>query len=162
MNFVVIGSDHRAQQSDPGLEGVIRPWLDRQYSEPLKAIAEEYAEKIGNSIGHRLAQERRLLWYNIALTSAEEAKAGILEEQHNRPETQGNIAFRVLSDDLREDGWIEKLTSQGSGTVLVICGYLHFESLVRKLRERGHSVDQRVYLEKVPEIRLWIGRLERG
>jgi hypothetical protein len=160
MNFVVIGSDHRARQSDPGLEGVIRPWLDRQYFEPLKAIAEEYAEKIGNSIGQRLAQERRLLWYNIDLTSAAKAKAGILEEQRNRPETQGNIAFLVPSDELREDGWIEKLTSQGSGTVLVICGYLHFESLVRKLRERGHTVDQRVYLGRVPEIRLRIGRLE--
>jgi len=104
MNFVVIGSDHRARQSDPGLEGVIRPWLDRQYFEPLKAIAEEYAEKIGNSIGQRLTQERRLLWYNIDLTSAEKAKAGILEEQRNRPETQGNIAFLAPSDELREDG----------------------------------------------------------
>src|SRR5450759_3872767 len=39
-----------------------------------------------------------------------------------------------------------KLINSASGTTLVICGYLHYESLVRKLREKGHTVDRRVYL----------------
>jgi hypothetical protein len=139
------------------LEGVIRSWRDHRYLDPLKAIAEEYNEKIGNSIAQRLAEERGLRWYNIDMTKEEKQKAGILEEQRNRPQVQGNVVFRVPSDEVREKFWIEKLTTPArSGTTLVICGYLHEESLVKKLKEHG-AVDRRAYLERVPEIRLWPG-----
>lgn len=157
MNFVVIGTDHRMQHSEAGFEGLLRAWLAREFFEPLEAIAEEHIERehTHESIGQRLAHERDLRWYNLDMTSEEKQQAGILNEQRGRPmsEEEG-LAYRVPSDDVREDAWIQKLTSSGSGTTLVICGYLHFEPLVKRLRTKGHAVDKRVYLETVPEIRM--------
>ena len=48
---------------------------------------------------------------------------------------------------------LEKLVNRETGTIIVVCGYAHFESLVEKLRARGHAVDKRVYLDTVPTIR---------
>jgi hypothetical protein len=47
---------------------------------------------------------------------------------------------------------MEKLVAQ-SGTVAVVCGYAHLESLVAKLCAGGHAVDKRVYLDTVPGIK---------
>jgi hypothetical protein len=156
MNFVVIGTDHRMQNSEAGFEAILRAWLDRNYIVPLAAIAEEYHKDIGStSIGQRLAKERDLHWYNFDMTTEEKQKVGILEEQLNRPGMfQDEICHRLPSDDIREDAWVEKLTELAVGTTLVICGYLHFESLVQKLRSKGHIVDKRVYLETVPTIQV--------
>jgi hypothetical protein len=154
MNFVVIGTDHNLQRADPGLEGLIRGWRDYHYTEPIVAIAEEHSEKtIGDSIGRRLAKERNLCWYDIDMTDEEKRDAGILVEQRNRPPVQGNTVFRVPSDEVRENHFVKKLTSPAAaGTTLVICGYLHQESLVKKLKKHG-AVDQRTYLETGLEIR---------
>jgi len=86
-------------------------------------------------------------------TTEEKRKAGIREEQLSRPKETETVAYRLPSDEVRESAWIEKLIGFGSGTTIVICGYVHFEPLVRKLREKGHAVDPRVYLDSVPEIR---------
>lgn len=155
MNFVVIGTDHRMQHSEAGFEALLRAWLQRSYFEPLIAVGEEYHEAIGaSSIAHRLAEEYQLRWYNLDMTTQEKQNAGILEEQRNRPGMfQETVSYRVPSDDIREEAWVHKLVEATSGTTLVICGYLHFDSLVQKLRARGHAVDKRVYLETVPEIR---------
>lgn len=155
MNFVVIGTDHLMQDSEPGFEGLLRAWLDRQFFEPLEAIAEEHSERehTNRSIGQRLAHERGLRWYNLDMTSEEKHEAGILNEQRGRPISQETLAFRLPSDDVREEVWFKKLVASGSGTTLVICGYLHFEPLVKRLREHGCAVDKRIYLETVPEIR---------
>ena len=155
MNFTVIGTDHRMQQSDPGFEAILKVWLEQRYFEPLTAVAEEYHEAIGSSsIAQRLARDRQLRWYNLDMTIQEKQKAGILEEQLNRPRMfQEMVAYRVPSDDIREEAWAEKLIESASGTTLVICGYLHFDPLVQKLRSRGHTLDKRVYLETVPTIK---------
>jgi hypothetical protein len=155
MNFVVIGTDHRMQDSEAGLEGLLRAWLAREFFEPLEAIAEEHSDRehTNRSIGQRLARERGLHWYNLDMTSDEKYAAGIMSEQRSRPISEDGLAFRVHSDDLREAAWVKKLIGSGSGTTLVICGYLHFEPLVRRLRAQGYAVDKRVYLETVPEIR---------
>jgi len=155
MNFVVIGTDHRMQHSEPGLEALLRTWLDHRYFEPLMAIAEEYHENIGgSSVAQRLAKERQLCWYNVDMTTEEKETAGILEEQRARPGMfQETITYRVPSDEIREEAWVGKLIEAATGTTLVVCGYLHFESLVQKLRARGHAVDKRVYLETVPTIK---------
>jgi hypothetical protein len=153
MNFVVIGTDHTVQQAEKGFEGLLRGLIEREFFEPLKAIAEEYADNIGTSICQRLAEERGLLWYNLDMSSEEKHAAGILVEQRSRPISQESVAFRLASDDVREDAWVKKLASSAPGTTLVVCGYLHFESLVQKLRAKCHIVDKRVYLETVPEIR---------
>ncbi len=153
MNFVVIGTDHRMQNSEAGFEALLRAWLDRRFFEPLEAIAEEYAENIGESVAQRLARERNLLWYNLDMTTDEKHKAGILAEQRNRPISTDTLAYRVQSDKVRESAWFDKLVGSGSRTTVVICGYVHFESLVRRLRADGHAVDSRVYLDCVPEIR---------
>jgi len=152
-SFFVIGTDHNFQERDLGFEGMLRALLLHNFLEPLIGIAEEYHEKIGYSIGQRLAREKGLLWYNIDMTTEERHKAGILEDQFRRPISTEAIAYRVPSDDVRERAWIEKLISSGSGTTFVICGYVHFEVLVRKLCACGQTVDKRVYLDSVPEIR---------
>lgn len=157
MNFIVIGTAHEFQNRDPGLEGILRAFLDQRYREPLVAIGEEFHDAIGeSSLAQRLAFERHLCWCNIDMTDREKADAGILQEQEARRKmVQAGIAFRVASDDLREDAWVEKLVRPGSGTTLVVCGYVHFEPLMKKLRSRGHTTDDsRVYLHTVPQILL--------
>jgi hypothetical protein len=155
MNFVVIGTDHRMQTSEPGFEGLLQALLAQRYFEPLAAIAEEYHDNVGESSAQRLAREHRLRWFNIDMTTEERSEAGILNEQSNRPGMfQETVAYRVPSDDVREQAWMRKLLRGGDvGTILVICGYLHFEALVQKLRAAGYAVDKRVYLETVPTIR---------
>ena len=155
MAFVVIGTDHGMQNSERGFEGMLRAGASIRFIEPLVAIAEEYHDKIGSSIGQRLAAELGVHWYNVDMTTEERHKAGILEEQLSRPISTDEIAYRVPSDDVREQAWIEKLISSGSGTTIVMCGYVHFKPLVRKLRADGHAVDARVYLDCVPGIRDW-------
>jgi hypothetical protein len=85
MNFVVIGTDHTVQQAEKGFEGLLRGWIEREFFEPLKAIAEEYADNIGTSICQRLAEERGSLWYNLDMTSDEKRAAELLAEQRSRP-----------------------------------------------------------------------------
>jgi hypothetical protein len=87
------------------------------------------------------------------MTSEEKYESGILAEQRSRPISQGGVAYRVPSDEVREDFWVDKLATGGPGTTIVICGYVHSASLARKLRTRDHTVDERVYLETVPEIK---------
>jgi hypothetical protein len=154
VNFVVIGTDHRLQHSDRRLRGLLRAILEQQHFEPLNAIAEEYHEKIGaSSVAQSLANEHQLRWYNLDMTMQEKQDAGILKEQLNRPgKFQSNVTYRLPSDDVRESAWVEKLTPDAVGTTIVICGYLHFEALVHKLRERNCAVDKLVLLETVPAI----------
>jgi hypothetical protein len=151
MNFVVIGIDHRAQTSDCGLEALLGALLDRGHFEPLTAIAEEWDTTKGESIGQRLAGERGLHWYNPDLTKEEKAAARILDEQTARRKLRG--VFRVPSDAVREAAWVERLSPSEHGTTFVICGYLHFEALVARLRLGGSVVETRVYIDVVPEIR---------
>jgi hypothetical protein len=155
MNFVVIGTDHRMQHSESGFEGLLRAWLNKQFIEPLIAIAEEYHQPVGDSsIAQKLAKEYQLQWFNVEMTTEEKQTAGILQEQLNRPRMfEEAVSCRLPSDDVREEAWAAKLTTGSSGTILVICGYLHFEALVKKLKVAGHNVDKRVYLETVPVIK---------
>jgi hypothetical protein len=156
VNFVVIGTDHRMQHSDLGLKGLLRAIVERRHIEALIAIAEEYHEAIGHtSVARSLAEEHQLRWYNLDMTTQEKQDAGILQEQLNRPSKfRSNVTYRLASDDIREAAWVEKLTPDAVGTTIVICGYLHFEALVQRLRERGCAVDKLVYLETVPTIRM--------
>jgi len=151
MNFVVVGTDHRAQLSDCGLEALMRALLGRKHFEPVVALAEEWDETKGQSVCQRLAAEGNLCWYNPDLTTQEKRAAGIVDEQIARRELRGT--FRVPSDEIREKAWTHKLTNSAPGTTYVVCGYLHFESLVTKLRAKGHCVETRVYLTAVPEIK---------
>lgn len=160
MNFVVIGIDHNAQLSDCGLEALVRALLDRSHFEPLSAIAEKWDETKGHSICQRLADERKLCWYNPDLTTEEKRAAGILDEQIARRKLRGT--FRVPSDDVREVAMANRLSQSEPGTTFVICGYLHFEPLVAKLREKGNVVETRVYLPTVPDMKeLTSAELER-
>jgi hypothetical protein len=151
MNFVVIGTDHKAQPSDCGLQALIGALLDRTHYEPLVAIAEEWDETNGQSVCQRLANERRLCWYNPDMTTGEKRAAGILDEQVARRAMSG--AFRVPSDEVREEAMANTLSQSEPGTTFVICGYVHFESLVTKLRAKGNVVETRVYLPAVPDIK---------
>jgi len=159
MSFVVVGTDHRFQDHDPGFEGILKALLAQKYFEPMVAVAEEYPEEYKvSSIGQRLAEIHQLRWFSLDMTVLEKAAAGILKEQMNRPNMfEEGAACRVPSDEIREAAWVEKLEPGGPGSSLVICGYLHFEALVQKLRAKGHVVDKRVYLETVPKIELCIG-----
>jgi hypothetical protein len=160
MNFVVIGTDHRFQNSEAGFEALLQGWLKQDYFEPLTAIAEEYHDAIGSSsVAQKLANQYGLHWYSLDMTTPEKHSAGILEEQSNRPGMfQEMSACRLPSDDIRENVWVEKLSEAALGTTLVICGYLHFEPLVQKLRAKGYTLDKRVYLETVPTIKLLVDR----
>ena len=155
LNFVVVGTDHRFQENSCELEAILRSLARSSFVAPLGAFAEEYSERFGiESPAQKLAKEFKIRWFNIDMTTQERSEAGILEAQSNRPGMfQPNVTYRIPSDDIREDAWVEKLVRNASGTSIVVCGYLHFESRARKLRAKGYTVDQRVFLETVPEIR---------
>jgi len=154
MNFVLIGTDHRMQHSDPGFEGLLRGWLEQDYFEPLRAIAEEYHDLLADSVAQRLAKELGVRWFNLDMSTEEKHKAGILAEQRSRPISTDTLTYRLPSDDTREAAWVDKLINSGSPTTIVICGFLHFTALLNALKSGGHAVDARVYLETVPEVRI--------
>ncbi len=155
LNFVVVGTDHRFQENSPELEAILRSLALSRFIAPLGAFAEEYSERIGvESLAQKQAKELQIRWFNIDMTTQERSEAGILEAQSNRPGMfQSNVTFRIPADDIRKNAWVEKLIRNAFGTTIVVCGYLHFESLAGKLEAKGYSVDQRVFLETVPEIR---------
>ncbi len=155
LNFVVVGTDHRFQENSPELEAILRSLARSRFIPTLGAFAEEYLERLGaESVAQRLAKQLQIPWFNIDMTASERSEAGIYQAQSSRPGMfQANITYRIPSDEVREDAWLGKLVTNASGTMIVICGYLHFDSLTNKLRARGHMVDQRVFLETVPEIR---------
>jgi hypothetical protein len=148
VNFVIIGTDHGLQSSDLGYEALIDAFLRQQQLPPLTAIAEEWHETLGETVAQRLAKKHGRGWFNMDMTDEEKKAAGIWDDQQQHPRQ----SCRVNSDDLREAFWVEKLLCGGSGTTLAICGYLHFESLARKLCDRECEVVRRVYLESVPKI----------
>jgi hypothetical protein len=170
MNFLVIGVNHGLQEYDLGFLGMLSGLLKNQRKDELVAIAEEYRGKPAESPICQLATERGLNWYNVDMSDEEKKQAGISEDQQNRGPSggivtqekeqeimdyiEGNTAYRVPTDDIREQKWVEKLVSSEAGTTLVICGYVHFEPLVEKLRAKGCAVDTRVYLKTIPEIKL--------
>jgi hypothetical protein len=147
MFFFVIGTDHRFQHSEAGLRALLINIAEMQFFEPLTAIAEEYHEDIGSPTVAQSVAEGRVPWFNIDMTTEEKQVRGILEEQEKR--RRENPFCRVPSDDVREDAWVAKFDAL-SGTAIVVCGYLHLEGFVQKLRANGHAVDKRVYLETVP------------
>lgn len=155
MNFVIVGTDHRLQENNAELEAILRSLAQSRFVEPLGAFAEESSEHAGSpSVAHRLANELQIEWFNIDMTVQERVDAGIFEAQSDRPGMfQSHITYRIPSDDIREEFWITKLLHGTYGTTIVVCGYLHCEALVQKLRAKGHVVDQRVFLETVPEIK---------
>ena len=155
LNFVVVGTDHRFQENSPELEAILQTLAHSRFIVPLGAFAEEYSESIGTeSLAQKLAKQLQIQWFNIDMTPQERFEAGILDAQSNRPGMfQSNVTYRIPSDDIREDAWVEKLVRSAIGTTIVVCGYLHFESLAGKLGAKGYTVDQRIFLETVPEIR---------
>lgn len=50
MNFLVIGTDHRFQNRERGLEGILRAFLDQSWIDPLTAIAEEFCAASGGGL----------------------------------------------------------------------------------------------------------------
>jgi hypothetical protein len=137
------------------LEAILQSLAGSRFVLPLGAVAEEYSERIGlETVAQRVAKRRALPWVNIDMTAQERLDAGIYEAQSNRPGMfQPNVTYRIPSDEIQENVWVEKLLRHASGTTIVVCGYLHFEALVKRLQNGGHTVDQRIYLETVPEIR---------
>jgi hypothetical protein len=152
MQFVVIGTDHRMQavDADCGMEPLIRAISRQRFFEPLVAIYEEWDKAQGKSVGERIADELRVHWDTVDMTPDEKGEAGILDEQVNRREFAPTA--RVPSDDVSERAWVEKLSKTAEGTIIVICGYVHFEAFVGKLREKGHAIDARVYLPQMLKI----------
>jgi hypothetical protein len=105
---------------------------------------------MGKSVAQCIAVEHHIEWLSVDMTPEEKVAAGISEEQRARRESGRQV--RAPSDEIREQAWIEKLEASGKQHVLVVCGYLHLEVLVQKLKFRGHETGQRVYLEIVPDI----------
>jgi len=151
MTFEVIGTDHRFQLRDLGLQRLLESFFEMKYfAGPIQLIAEEWDEQWGKSAAHKIADEHRIDWLSVDMAPEEKVEAGIADEQRTRRESGRQV--RVPSDEIREQAWIEKLETCGEKHVLVVCGYLHLDGLVRKLKMRGHETAQRVYLESVPDI----------
>jgi hypothetical protein len=154
----VIGTDHRIQPGEVGFEAMLDAFVKKRWILPLRYIAEEYAPNLGETAAQRIAKESDLNWYNLDLSHDERIAVGILEEQQRRPACKDNVAYRVPSDDVRENAWVEKVLDSGRGcTTIAICGFCHFESFVQKLEARGCTLGLRVYLEYPLQIKLATG-----
>jgi hypothetical protein len=112
LNFVVVGTDHRFQENNLELEAILQSLAGSRFVVPLNAIAEEYSERLGSeSVAQRLAKQLQIPWFNMDMTTQERSEAGILETQSNRPGMfQPDITYRIPSDDIREESWVDKLT----------------------------------------------------
>lgn len=149
-----MGTDHRFQHSEQGLRAILQTWVELPFFEPLVAVAEEYNPKIGaTTICQEIAAARCLHWFNVDMSDEEKEEGGILEAQRNRPAPADGAHYRIPSDRIREEAWVGKLTSSKNGTIIVVCGYLHLDELVKRLRAEGHTILKRVYLENALEIR---------
>ena len=151
MTFEVIGTDHRFQQRDLGLHRLLESFFEMRYfAGPIQLMAEEWHEQWGKSVAQNIAVEHHIEWLSVDMTPEEKIAAGIAEEQRTRRESGRQV--KVPSDEIRVQAWVEKLEASGKEHILVVCGYLHLEDLVQKLKIRGHETAQRVYLESVPDI----------
>jgi hypothetical protein len=95
MFVFVIGTDHKFQHSEPGFRGLLAGVTSMNFCEPLSAVAEEFHEDIGDtSVAKELAMELGVPWFNLDMTNEEKQHAGILQEQRERPKSQGSVAYR--------------------------------------------------------------------
>src|SRR5229473_8617962 len=137
MTFEVIGTDHRFQQRDVGLQRLLESFFElKYYAGPIQLIAEEWDEQWGKSLAQKIAAEHNIEWLSVDMTPGEKVAAGIAEEQRTRRESGRQV--KVPSDEIRVQAWMEKLEATGKNHVLVVCGYLHLDDLVRKLKMCGH------------------------
>lgn len=105
MNFVVIGTDHRAQMSDGGFETLLVFLLARQYIEPLCTVAEEWDGRFGNSICQQLAAERKLAYIDLEAQCHIRYPPWVIEEQTARRKL--GQCYRVPSDDCQRTRVVE-------------------------------------------------------
>jgi hypothetical protein len=132
----VQGAENRplGKFEDPEYRGVIEALIEH-YS--IDSIFEE-ACACGPTIAGKLADARGLRYLDV------DARAFGIEI-----DTEGGPLFAEEKLDAqvrREEFWVKRITEQGFGSGLMICGYLHIFSIAVRLQDAGFAVAVHKYL----------------
>jgi hypothetical protein len=112
-------------------------------------IAEEVNANLGDdklkTISRDVANTMGIEWLPVGMKTDQEKTHGIYEdlEKARDVQVQGVNAFPKRANDVKENHWLDcieaKYRGEGftHGTVLIICGYNHRESIADKARSRG-------------------------
>jgi hypothetical protein len=130
------GAENRPRGSfkDPDYRGVIET-LIAHYS--VDSVFEE-ACGFGPTIAKKLATDRGLKYLDV------DARAfGIEIDTEEGPLVEEE---KLDAQVRREEFWVKKITKQGFGSGLMICGYLHAFSVAVRLDQAGFEVTVHKYL----------------
>jgi len=115
-------------------------------------VAEE-ASGIGWTYAHTIADESKVLWKNVDLTSEE--RAGIPDINPEGFGTQFDFDLQVL----REWVWLIRTAKTMKHSALLICGFAHIMGLASKFASVGFDVETHIYFDRRDEV-LFMGRRE--
>jgi hypothetical protein len=153
MNVYILGIDHEIQLVDNN-----RPEADKEAFTKLLAelLIQQSVEFIGEetfpekaSIARTFEDVRSIRWAPIEMSVNARRELQIADEQATRCEpvfkdnmVVGSRPTRVLSDYIREEYMLWRtLTNAGDAkSILVLCGFMHSESLGKLFEREGHQV----------------------
>jgi hypothetical protein len=137
IEYAILGTSHEIQSTSK-LE---RPLTDAIAKYSVRMVAEEYT--LDNpSMACVTTKHLHIPYLQIDLFPQEWHAHGIGREMSIRNQYLEVQDVRLShADAVREDFWLERIeASVDCGRVLVICGYLHVDSLAQKVEARGGTV----------------------
>lgn len=144
---LIIGLDHKVQWGDDS--GQLRILLSSSITEKAVQLIAEEAFALPTTVGRRIACELGIPWLELDLDAFDRQRKGVADELDSRyqgPLFNGGVigfesAYLPNADGIREEVWITRLQRFPADSTLVICGALHVDPLVKKLRHIGRVVD---------------------
>jgi hypothetical protein len=157
MHCIILGTDHTLQPSDSGLKAKLDSILCEQI---VTLIAEEVdADKMPNvrTVARDLTDIAvpKIHWVSIDMTTDQKQVAGIYERLKDRPRVRfhpdkgvyEDRVYFLYADGVREEFWLDRVVeAKSEGSVLIVCGYSHLESLVERAKARGWTAAKDIYL----------------
>jgi hypothetical protein len=119
---------------DPEYRGVIEALIEHYFIDSIF----EVACACGPTIAERLANARGLRYLDV-----DSRAYGIeIDTEEGAFVNEEKLDAQVR----REEFWVKRMTEQGFGSALFICGYLHTFSIAVRLRDAGFAVALHKYL----------------
>jgi hypothetical protein len=137
IEYAILGTSHEIQSTSK-LE---KPLTDVIGKYAVRMVAEEYTLDT-QSIACITANRLHIPYLQVDFFPHEWAEHDVDREMCMREKFLSGRDVRLShADDVREGFWLERIrTSADRGPVLIICGYLHVDSLAQKVLSRGETV----------------------
>jgi hypothetical protein len=148
VKIILIGLNHEVQWKDPN--GHLRQILADQINNSSVDLVAEEATGLPTTVAQRLACKLDKPWMDIDMNKADRNLAGInhalIDRQTHPIDPFENIGSRCLylpqEDGIREAEWLSRILKQRADVVLCLCGFMHIDPFIKKLEEKGCSVEQ--------------------